>query len=107
MQYYKVIVFSPNSHTDILIHTMSAAGAGNIGNYSHTCFITKGYGNWYSKENAKPYSGKENYMNREEEDKIEMLCEKEYKERVIQAILDVHPYEKPEIDVINIEFFTK
>jgi len=42
---YKVITFCPPDQTGKLIDAMSKAGAGDVGNYSHCAYITKGEGN--------------------------------------------------------------
>jgi hypothetical protein len=43
-KHYKIVVFSPESHADILREAMGAAGAGKIGNYCHCTFSIKGTG---------------------------------------------------------------
>lgn len=103
---YKIFVTAPESHTDSIIKAMSDSGAGVIGSYTHCAFITKGFGNFTPSDTAKPFVGQIGEMNREPEDKIEMICPKEKLDLVIQAIKSVHPYESPTIDVIEIQFFT-
>jgi hypothetical protein len=102
---YKIFVTTPESHTDTIINAMSEAGAGKVGNYTHCAFITKGYGNYMPNNDANPFIGEVGKMNRETEDKIEMICPKEKLEAVVQAIKNIHPYETPTIDVIEIMFF--
>jgi hypothetical protein len=103
----KVITFVPQDILNDIIDAMSKAGAGNMNNYSHTCFITEGMGNWFSKDGSNPDIGAVGQMSREKEFKIEMLCPEENIIQVIEAIKAVHTYETPEIDVIEIDLYTK
>lgn len=104
---YKVFVTTSESHTDILIDAMAKAGAGVVGKYTHCAFITKGHGNNLPSSDANPFVGSVGKMNREPEDKIEMICEIEKLDDVIESILKVHPYESPTIDVVEILFYSR
>ncbi len=104
---YKVITFVPENLLDIIIDEMAKAGAGNMGNYSHTCWITKGEGNWFPLDGAKPLIGTVGKMSRESEFKIEMICPEKNLNAVIDAIRNNHSYESPEIDVFKIDLYTK
>ena len=44
MKLVKIIVFVPVTHTDVVRKAMGDAGTGQIGNYSHCTFTTKGIG---------------------------------------------------------------
>lgn len=104
---YKVVVTVPETHTDIVIKAMSAAGAGTIGKYTHCATITKTTGNYMPEAGANPYIGKVGEMSREPEDKIEMVCPKDKLDQVVSAIQKSHPYETPTIDVYTIQFFSR
>lgn len=106
LEMYKVFVTIPETHTDKLIDAMAKAGAGVVGNYTHCAYITKGMGNYLPEKGATPFIGEVGSMNREPEDKIEMICPKERLEEVVKAIKKVHPYETPTIDVVEIRFFS-
>lgn len=99
----KIFVMCPKENTDELIEAMAEAGAGVIENYSHTAFITPGFGNWKSEEGSNPTIGAVGKMSREPENKIEMVCPEEKLDKMIEAVKRVHPYETPEIDVIKLE----
>ncbi len=102
---YKIFVTIPEAYTDELIEAMSHAGAGVVGNYTHCAFITKGFGNYLPSENAAPFIGSQNKMSREPEDKVEMICPKDRLVEVVKAIKEIHPYETPTIDVLDIMFY--
>jgi hypothetical protein len=52
----KLFVFCPDDEKTIFskINAAADAGAGILGNYTHTCFFTKGTGNWKSEEGSNP-----------------------------------------------------
>lgn len=86
---------------------MASAGAGRVGKYTHCSFVTKGRGSSKPESDADPYYGEIGKINYENEDKIEMICEKDCLEKVIEEINKIHPYENPTIDVVEIMFYTK
>ncbi len=102
---YKVFVTTPKSHTEKVIDAMAKAGAGVVGTYTHCSFVTSGVGSSKPAKESNPYYGEIGKLNKEPEDKIEMVCAKEKLEEVIKAIKSVHPYETPTIDVLEILFF--
>jgi hypothetical protein len=102
MKMFKIFVMVPKDSTDKLIEAMAKAGAGIIGNYSHSAFITPGFGNWKSEKGSNPTIGEVGKVSREEENKVEMLCPEEKLDDVIKAIRKVHPYEEPAIDVVKL-----
>lgn len=101
---YKVFVFCPDDEKIVfsIINAMSDAGAGNMGNYSHSCFFTKGTGNWLSEEGSHPAIGKVGEFSHIPEVRIEMICPEEKARDVKEATIKVHPYEEPEIDFVKL-----
>lgn len=51
----KIVVFVPETHTDVVREAMGKAGAGKIGNYSHCTFSSKGVGRFKPEEGADPH----------------------------------------------------
>lgn len=97
----KVIVFVPKDHLENLTIEMSAAGAGVIGNYEMCSFRTKGTGTFKPNEKAKPFSGKKNKISYEKEIKLEMECDPENLNDVINALLKHHPYEETAYEIYD------
>ena len=54
---FKITVFVPTSHLEIVRETMSRAGAGRIGNYSDCSFTASGKGTFTPHDGASPYIG--------------------------------------------------
>lgn len=103
MKKYKIVVYTPESHSDILRKAMGDAGAGKIGNYSHCSFTVKGVGRFLPLEGAKPTIGVIGNSEEVQEDRIEVVCEEDKLQDVIKAIRSVHPYEEPATDVYQLE----
>ena len=47
---YKLIVFVPSSHKELLKNALFIEGAGNQGDYSHCCFEAEGVGQFMPKK---------------------------------------------------------
>lgn len=103
MKKYKIVVYVPESHADILREAIGNAGAGKIGNYSHCSFTMKGVGRFLPVEGARPAIGEVGKHEEVEEDRIETVCEEEKLQDVLKAIKSVHPYEEPATDVYTLE----
>lgn len=99
----KIVVFVPETHTDILREAMGNAGAGKIGNYSHCSFSTKGIGRFRPEDGANPHIGEVGKFEEVAEERIETVCEKEKLQEVLAAIKEVHPYEEVAMDVYPLE----
>ena len=95
----KIVVFVPETHTNIVRKAMGDAGAGQIGNYSHCTFSSKGTGRFKSLEGANPTIGKVGEFEEVEEERIETVCSEEKLKAVIGAIKKVHPYEEVALDI--------
>ncbi len=99
----KIVVFVPETHTDIVREAMGKAGAGKIGNYTHCTFSSKGIGRFKPEEGAHPHIGEIGKFEEVIEERIETICSKEKLEEVIKAIKEVHPYEEIALDVYPLE----
>ena len=95
----KIAVFVPITHTEIVRKAIGDAGAGNIGNYSHCSFSSKGTGRFFPKEGANPNIGKVGKAEEVDEERIETICPRKMVKSVIDAIKKVHPYEEVALDI--------
>ncbi len=71
---YKIVIFVPESHSDLLLEAIGKAGAGIIGNYSHCTFTTKGIGKFKPLNGAHPAIGEVGKLEEVLEDRIETVC---------------------------------
>ncbi len=99
---YKIVVFAPETHADILREAMGQAGAGKIGDYEHCTFSIKGAGRFRPVAGANPTIGEVGTLEAVNEERIETVCSPELLETVLAAIRAVHPYEEPATEVYEL-----
>lgn len=99
----KIVIFVPETHTDIVREAMGVAGAGKIGNYSFCTFSSKGVGRFKPEQGANPHIGQVGKVEEVLEERIETVCSREKLQEVIQAIKGVHPYDEIAMDVYPLE----
>lgn len=95
----KIVVFVPGSHADKVRQALGKAGAGFVGNYSHTSFSVKGVGHFLPLTGAHPSIGQIGKLTEVKEERIETVCYKEDLEEIIKAVKEVHPYEEVALDI--------
>ncbi len=92
----KIVVFVPVEASRTVADLMSAAGAGRIGDYTDCSFTLEGTGTFF-----KPAEGTQTkVLERVNEVRIEMICDKWNTGKAVRAMLEAHPYEEPAYDVI-------
>lgn len=99
----KVVVFCPESHAVNVRKVMFDAGAGHIGNYDSCSFNTVGEGTFKALEGTNPYVGEQGKLHFEKEVKIETVVPDYKLNRVISAMLSVHPYEEVAYDIYSLD----
>ncbi|MFA5405720.1 MAG: hypothetical protein WC358_12380, partial [Ignavibacteria bacterium] len=99
----KIVTYVPLNYVDKLTFEMSFAGAGKIGNYNMCSFRMKGLGTYIPGSKAKPFSGKEGKLSYEEEVRLEVECDRENLDNVIDALLANHPYEEVAYEIYDFE----
>lgn len=98
-KFFKIAVYVPSSHGDIVREALGTAGAGRIGNYDFCSFSVVGVGRFRALRGAKPFVGEIGEIEEMEEERIETICPAEKLDAVLAAVRKVHPYEEPAIDV--------
>jgi len=99
--FVKIRVSVPVSHADDVRQALGDAGAGTQGTYTYCSGSYRQIGRFTPGLGATPAIGEVGIPEEVEEDVIETLCHKDIVCNVIKAILAVHPYEEPAIDVIE------
>ncbi len=102
MKMFKIITFVPIKDTEKVRTAMGDAGAGVLGNYHHASFSSKGIGRFTPSQGAHPTIGKINNPQEVEEEKIEVICEKDKVKGVIAAIKKTHPYEEIPLEIYEL-----
>ncbi|MBL4625572.1 MAG: Nif3-like dinuclear metal center hexameric protein [Flavobacteriales bacterium] len=99
----KLITFCPKEKASEVREALFGAGAGNIGEYSECSFSSEGEGTYKASERSNPYAGEQGKRHSENEIKIEVVFPSNLKTRVIQNLVDSHPYEEVAYDIIQLE----
>lgn len=99
-------VFVPESYATQVRAALAAAGAGHIGDYDTCSFTTHGEGRFRALEDADPFVGDIGEVQEEPEQKIEVVFPNSITNKVLKALLNVHPYEEPAYNLIEMAFDT-
>ncbi|KIL46019.1 Nif3-like dinuclear metal center hexameric protein [Jeotgalibacillus campisalis] len=95
----KLVVFVPESHAEKVRIAMAEAGGGQVGEYSHCSFTSRGTGRFMPVDGADPYIGEVNELEEVKEVKIETIIWDSTEKNVINAMLKAHPYEEAAYDL--------
>ena len=100
---YKLCVYVPTPHLELVKSALFGAGAGKIGNYDRCCWQTIGAGQFRALEGSTPFTGELDRVEQVEEYRVEMVCSDEKVMAVVEALRRTHPYEEPAFDMWKIE----
>lgn len=90
----KLTTFVPPSHHQVVLQSLFAAGAGNVGNYSNCSFSSDGKGTFKGNKDTVPFIGTPEIMSLENEIKIELVFEIANETKIIASLIKSHPYEE-------------
>lgn len=99
---YKIVTFVPVKDAEKVRIAMGDAGAGDWGKYHHASFSTRGVGRFIPLEGAHPAIGQVGKPEAVEEERIEVICQKEKLKDVVAAIKKTHPYEEVPIEIYQL-----
>ncbi|MGM9841938.1 MAG: Nif3-like dinuclear metal center hexameric protein [Candidatus Limisoma sp.] len=99
----KVVVFVPTDYADTVANAMFAAGAGHIGDYDSCSYRMQGMGSFRALDAAQPFVGNIGEIHNEPETRIEVIARRSNVDRIVSAMLKVHPYEEPAFDIIALD----
>jgi dinuclear metal center YbgI/SA1388 family protein len=102
-QLFKLVTFIPNDHLETVREAVFAAGAGAIGRYDKCSFSADGTGTFRGGEASNPYVGEPGEFHFEEEVRFETILPRHLKNKIIQALLNAHPYEEVAYDIYPLE----
>lgn len=95
----KLSVYVPLNQSDLVREALFAAGCGNIGNYGSCSYNVEGYGTFKATEGCNPFCGEVGELHKENEVRIDTVLPAYLKNKVVSALLKVHPYEEPAYDI--------
>lgn len=100
---YKLVVYVPADHEDIVRQAILEAGAGHIGMYNDCSFRVPGIGSFRPLAGSTPYIGQEGLLQEVEEYRLETIVPQTKLEKVLQNMLQAHPYEEAAYDLYRLE----
>jgi dinuclear metal center YbgI/SA1388 family protein len=99
----KIVTFVPVGPSITAVHeALSAAGAGQIGDYSHCSFASAGTGQFKPLTGANPTIGEVGQLERVAETRLEMVLPRHRRAAVVAALRSAHPYEEPAFDLLEL-----
>ena len=99
----KLVVFCPADYAEKVRSAMFEAGAGCIGNYDSCSFNAAGQGSFRAGEETHPFVGEQGKLHFENEIRVETIVPDHLLNRVVSAMLKVHPYEEVAYDVYQLQ----
>ena len=102
-QLKKLVTFIPVEYSDKVRETVFAAGAGTIGNYDSCSFTAEGEGTFRGNENSQPFVGEKGKIHSEKEVRFETIFPAYLQVKIIQALINSHPYEEVAYDIYPLD----
>lgn len=99
---FKIVTFVPVKDAEKVRVAMGDAGAGQWKNYHHASFSSKGIGRFTPSKGAHPAIGEIDKPAEVEEERIEVICQKEKVKEVVAAIKATHPYEEIPLEIYQL-----
>lgn len=98
----KWVIFTPPSAAEDLRRALFAAGAGDIGGYSHCSWSVVGDAQFRPGPGAHPVIGTVGTVERIDETRVEVIAPATARVRLLAAVRAAHPYEEPAVDVYSL-----
>ncbi len=95
----KLVVFVPKDYVQEVRSAIFETGAGHIGNYDSCSFNVEGEGTFKGNDETNPFVGKVGEHHVEKEVRVETIFPSFLKGKIINALLNVHPYEEVAYDI--------
>ena len=100
---FKLVTFVPVDSVEKVRDAMFKAGAGQIGGYDCCSFGSEGIGTFRAGDNTHPYVGQKGEMHKEPEVRVETILPKNILARVVEKMIEAHPYEEVAYDIYPLE----
>lgn len=98
----KIVTYVPEHAVDSVHQSMSAAGAGRIGDYSMCSTRIASTGTFHGSASASPAIGHAEQLETVEEFRLMMVCHQRQLAAAVAALRQAHPYEEPPIHIIEL-----
>ncbi|HSE71010.1 MAG TPA: Nif3-like dinuclear metal center hexameric protein [Nocardioidaceae bacterium] len=98
----KLVTFVPHEDAERVRDALARAGAGRIGDYDSCSFTGEGEGRFRPRDGASPAIGRVGEVEVVAEARIECVLPRPLRREVVRALRDVHPYEEPAFDLVEL-----
>ena len=99
----KIVTFVPiGSDVARVLDALTAAGAGQLGDYSHCAWRTDGIGQFLPRTGAHPTIGRVGQLEQVQETRLELVLPRGRRRGVVEALRAAHPYEEPAFDLFEL-----
>ncbi|MCK4661270.1 MAG: Nif3-like dinuclear metal center hexameric protein [Bacteroidales bacterium] len=99
----KLVTFIPVKYIDKVRDAIFEAGAGMIGKYDKCSFNVVGDGTFRASENSTPFIGDIGKIHDEKEIRFETVFPEYLKSKIINVLINTHPYEEVAYDIYPLE----
>jgi len=99
----KLVVFVPHEQLEEVRSAIFEAGAGHIGDYDCCSYSLQGEGTFRAGDESNPYVGEKGELHLEPESRLETILPGHLAGRVVQAMVQAHPYEEVAYDLYPLD----
>ena len=99
----KLVTFIPEKNYETVRSAIFDAGAGVIGSYNQCGFAVHGTGSFRGGETSNPFVGEKGKIHFEKELRFETILYAHLKDKIINALINSHPYEEVAYDLYPLE----
>ncbi len=99
----KLITYVPKDHADKVRQAIFDAGGGEIGDYNCCSYNINGTGTFKAGSDTNPFAGKKDEIHFEEEIRIEVIFPEHLSKKIINEMINAHPYEEVAYDIIKLQ----
>nr|WP_319401498.1 Nif3-like dinuclear metal center hexameric protein [uncultured Carboxylicivirga sp.] len=95
----KLVVYVPKEYAEVVRNAIFEAGAGVIGEYDSCSFNVEGKGTFKAGDQTNPFVGEKGELHFEDEVRIETIMPSFIQRKVVNTMLEQHPYEEVAYDI--------
>jgi len=99
----KLNTYVPNQQLKAVQEALFAEGAGAMGRYDECSFIVAGEGSYKPLEGSNPFAGITGNRHTAEETQLQVIFPKHLHSKIINTLLDTHPYEAVAYEITTLE----
>jgi dinuclear metal center YbgI/SA1388 family protein len=101
-EFFKLIVYVPDSHAEEVKEALFKGGAGHIGQYDKCAFSLRGRGQFRPLEGSAPFIGSSGELESVDETRIETIVPQRKLDKVLKQMFRAHPYEEVAYDLFDL-----